>query len=197
MVRSAAQALHEAVSPLQSIPDFHWELINYLHIPTTKVLEWQAALRIAVGSVEILTCGDLMQIKPEHMEQAIQASQLSASEVSTIKMCLGTACTPFEWRSLSEENSAKTNETSALPDPPKSRKGGGMTEAAEVLATRRPTLVAQNYFPPTQFDMHRLGCGTRNEQTLRRLIVQEVRVLKNCSLRGNNTPGTPGTSNFR
>ena len=45
---------------------------------------------------------------------------------------------------------------------------------SDVLLERRPKLEAGSYFPPEQFDVHLPTLPTRNEGTLRKLVVQEL-----------------------
>ena len=133
-----------------------------------KVVAFKAALTLKVDS-SCTTCGPLMQQSDQTMTEVFKLAALEVNDVATIKMCLGSVAQPHQFPPDPETMIAKH-----VPSQNKGKKGGCLTEVSEMLQTRRPTMEAEQYFPPPQFDAQRLGCVTRRDSKLRALIVQEV-----------------------
>ena len=82
-----------------------------------------------------------------------------AQHIGSIKMLLGTFQQPFVFENGDGQSSSK-------------KKGGSTTNLGSDLPTRRPLI--KDYFPPAEFDPHRIGSDERDESAIRRLIPKEV-----------------------
>ena len=145
------------------ISELEEELVTHWGIPRPKVHAWRSFLE-----EQCKTSGDVQVSQVSHaaMLGASEKAELSGEEVDSIKMCIGSASRPFTFPGKEDVDVKK--------DVNKQTKGGGMTEVAEVLTVRRPPLDAANYFPPANFDAHRVGLESRNEEQLRKACVKEV-----------------------
>ena len=181
-MRGPVESINEPAPPSLHLDEFGEELQKNLGMPQGKVLAFRAAVELKWNTCT--TCGPLMLQSQQEMAEVFEQAGLADNEVATIKMCLGTVANPHKFPPSSPQP--------ADDSPPKlekkGKKGGSTKEVSETLQTRRPTLAPEHYFPPSQFDPHRLGNVTRNEYELRQLIVQEVCVLPDTSRACHTSP---------
>lgn len=166
-MRTALESIHSPAPPDLPFAQLEQELETNLGMSRDKAHAFRAAVTGKWSTCS--TCGPLMLQSEQEMAQVFEVAGLSERDVATVKMCLGSATEPHKFSSGAIVKAAEPPEDVSLK-----KKGGSTTESQEVLRMRRPDLEAEHYFPPAQFDAHRPGAPTRNENKLRVLIVQEV-----------------------
>ena len=173
-MRSALASLSEPAPPELPLGDLANELIINLHMPASKVHAWLIGTRFN-SNTTYETCGELLDFPSQQMDAVSESVGLTAEEMALIKVCLGTVNAPFQFAPTPSAIPLGTTVDVNVVHPvklAKGGKGGSRTEKSEILPYRRAPLV--DYYPPAKFDEHRRGCITRNESTLRKMIVQEV-----------------------
>lgn len=169
-MRTAAESVANPAPPSLTLDLLEQELNSILGMPLARVHAFRAAVAKRWDNCQ--TCGQLMVQSSQAMEEVFKEAALDESAVATIRMCLGSVQAPHIFPPETCEVKNDHDVCKGL-----SKKGGGTTERCETLGSRRPDMKACEYFPPAQFDAHRLGALTRNESKLRTLIVQEVCAL--------------------
>ena len=176
-MRTAAETLQERAPEELTIDNIEWELIQNLHMQQENAASWVAAVRAHFASVssvphDVVTAKEIMGLSMGEMHAVCFEAGLARGDLNNIAIVLGSTTWPFQWESK------RTNPTSLVVVYPeddvkmKVQKGGSKDNVAEQLLMRRPSVTS--YFPPAQFDAHRLYAPTRDETKLRPLVVQEV-----------------------
>ena len=151
------QAVQEPFPEDGTIQDLTMELTIHCQFPADK----QSALWEALGaesSIDQIKALSLHQVRTL-VHSALGGSKPVEGVINNIQMLLGSFLQPFNFRDF--EASTQTT-----------KKGGCMMNRGGVLQPRRP--IPTQYFPPEEFDVHRIGSTSRNEAALRRLIPKEV-----------------------
>lgn len=176
-MRTAAETLQERAPEELTIDNIERELIQNLHMQQENAASWVTAVRAHFASVssvphDVVTAKEIMGLSMGEMHAVCFEAGLTRGDLNNIAIVLGSTTSPFQWESK------RTNPTSLVVVYPeddvkmKVQKGGSKDNVAEQLLMRRPSVTS--YFPPAQFDAHRLYAPTRDETKLRALVVQEV-----------------------
>ena len=176
-MRTAAETLQERAPEELTIDNIEWELIQNLHMQQENAASWVAAVRAHFASVssvphDVVTAKEIMGLSMGEMHAVCFEAGLTRGDLNNIAIVLGSTTSPFQWESK------RTNPTSLVVVYPeddvkmKVQKGGSKDNVAEQLLMRRRS--GTSYFPPAQFDAHRLYAPTRDETKLRPLVVKEV-----------------------
>ena len=129
----------------------------------------------AIGSLVVDCLGgngaqvkSLKKLERTHCALLVSAQVKEAALVDDIitglSVLIGTVKAPFAWEGGTD---LKFNDTSS-----KKKRGGETQNLHSTLTQRR--ILPKEYFPPVQFDDHRVGSAKRNELTIRKLIPKEV-----------------------
>jgi hypothetical protein len=176
-MRTAAETLQERAPEELTIDNIERELIQNLHMQQENAASWVTAVRAHFASVssvphDVVTAKEIMGLSMGEMHAVCFEAGLTRGDLNNIAIVLGSTTSPFQWESK------RTNPTSLVVVYPeddvkmKVQKGGSKDNVAEQLLMRRRS--GTSYFPPAQFDAHRLYAQTRDETKLRVLVVQEV-----------------------
>lgn len=176
-MRTAAETLQERAPEELTIDNIERELIQNLHMKQENAASWVTAVRAHFASVssvphDVVTAKEIMGLSMGEMHAVCFEAGLTRGDLNNIAIVLGSTTSPFQWESK------RTNPTSLVVVYPeddvkmKVQKGGSKDNVAEQLLMRRRSVTS--YFPPAQFDAHRLYAQTRDETKLRALVVQEV-----------------------
>ena len=176
-MRTAAETLQERAPEELTIDNIERELIQNLHMQQENAASWVTAVRAHFASVssvphDVVTAKEIMGLSMGEMHAVCFEAGLTRGDLNNIAIVLGSTTSPFQWESK------RTNPTSLVVVYPeddvkmKVQKGGSKDNVAEQLLMRRRSVTS--YFPPAQFDAHRLYAPTRDETKLRALVVQEV-----------------------
>jgi hypothetical protein len=176
-MRTAAETLQERAPEELTIDNIERELIQNLHMQQENAASWVTAVRAHFASVssvphDVVTAKEIMGLSMGEMHAVCFEAGLTRGDLNNIAIVLGSTTSPFQWESK------RTNPTSLVVVYPeddvkmKVQKGGSKDNVAEQLLMRRRS--GTSYFPPAQFDAHRLYAQTRDETKLRALVVQEV-----------------------
>ena len=176
-MRTAAETLQERAPEELTIDNIEQELIQNLHMKQENAASWVTAVRAHFASVssvphDVVTAKEIMGLSMGEMHAVCFEAGLTRGDLNNIAIVLGSTTSPFQWESK------RTNPTSLVVVYPeddvkmKVQKGGSKDNVAEQLLMRRRS--GTSYFPPAQFDAHRLYAQTRDETKLRALVVQEV-----------------------
>ena len=176
-MRTAAETLQERAPEELTINNIERELIQNLHLKQENAASWVTAVRAHFASVssvphDVVTAKEIMGLSMGEMHAVCFEAGLTRGDLNNIAIVLGSTTSPFQWESK------RTNPTSLVVVYPeddvkmKVQKGGSKDNVAEQLLMRRRS--GTSYFPPAQFDAHRLYAQTRDETKLRALVVQEV-----------------------
>ena len=87
-----------------------------------------------------------------------------------MEMLIGTLWTPFKFGKESPHQPEPAPQTTG--ETTTNKKGGAKCNKGEVVVPRRPPV--KDYFPPGEFDIHRVGSALRDEGAIRKLIPKEV-----------------------
>ena len=178
-MRTAAETLQERAPEELTIDNIERELIQNLHMKQENAASWVTTVRAHFASVssvphDVVTAKEIMGLSMGEMHAVCFEAGLTRGDLNNIAIVLGSTTSPFQWEVLKRT----ANPTSLVVVNPeddvkmKVQKGGSKDNVAEQLLMRRPSVTS--YFPPAQFDAHRLYAPTRDETKLRALVVQEV-----------------------
>lgn len=176
-MRTAAETLQERAPEELTIDNIERELIQNLHMKQENAASWVTAVRAHFASVssvphDVVTAKEIMGLSMGEMHAVCFEAGLTRGDLNNIAIVLGSTTSPFQWESK------RTNPTSLVVVYPeddvkmKVQKGGSKDNVAEQLLMRRRS--GTSYFPPAEFDAHRLYAQTRDETKLRALVVQEI-----------------------
>lgn len=173
-----AQAMVERAPLTMPLQDLLSEL--NIHLKVSEV-ECQA-LAVTLSSIhpalggEGATVGDLIEnVNAIQMREACYDAGMNKFSEQGLAMLLGKVGEPFIFSPPKHNKEPPRDEAANGKDEvqlEKKGKGGILKEKMEMLIARRPYMTS--YFPPHQFDTHRIGHPHRCQSELRKLIVQEV-----------------------
>ena len=203
-MRSALESMLQA--PPQSLPiaDFCEELTKNMSLPQAKVTSFQTHVQ---EQYNVATAGDLQKIRQQQFETAVNDAGLNPPEALAIAICLGCATVPFQFPPDGPDILSKDESSDPDDDVPLAKwmgqasakapvgdqdgattkahiemklpvkKGGILKEAAQILTVRRECLDPATYNLPIEFQVEMVGSRRRNEEHLRRKIVQEIEAV--------------------
>lgn len=181
------------------VADLCEELTQNFSLPQEKVNSFQDYIR---ERYKVATAGDLQKLRASAFDSAVNEAGLNGPETVAIRICLGCALNPFEFPpdpSVASDDAdsdddeplanwiSKKTPSAGLPEGDQvekahvvkqaKKKGGSLKEAAQVLTLRREHLDPLAYNLPIPFQDEMRGNPLRNEERLRKKIVQEIEAV--------------------
>ena len=166
------------------------EMIKHVGIPKEDIHPCTEALAGALETV--LTAGALRGLTSEQWVGVLSHSPTPVAAKQAFAVWLGTPSTPAQelalvggLQAVSMQEQVKASDV----DVDAKKRGGGQTESAERIAKKDawPPLDENSYYPPATFDVHMMGCPSRDAKELKKLVVKEVLSASPA------TPATPAT----
>ena len=151
-------AMHEPFPADGTVGDLGRELVLHCGVPAEK--ESDVVNNLGGADADVT---NLKTLKEAQLGILLfgPLGNTMAHHIGSIKVLLGTFQQPFVF-----VNGDGDGESSSK------KKGGSTTNCGSDLQTRRP--IMKGYFPPAEFDPHRIGSDERDESAIRRLIPKEV-----------------------